>query len=446
MSTISQKMPTRVKILTHFGLKLLSECRIEYNNFYWRLKPEALGCNVSLISDISKIDDNQLLIILYPNHELKIECPEVEETEILFKDIVKSRDRSFGKISEDRTLALANALFVELAMKQELTHQLIASLTFQDGLTTFCSIIARNNHAQSRIAWSKWAKYVHEENTPAMLEDRQRWRYHAISNQELDLQAWYHAVYYQEVYRPRGQFWYRDAVLPVYRNSYDLTDNGMSPMEEAALAHVLCSPETTYGDVAGQMFVVQDVVKDSNLFAMFHKLSAQGATVLKVPKTGHASKKLFRFSYVEGSIYLTWKGKQGNQGVDLAEVSNVISGGFALPTNTSTIGKGGAPIISEDLCLSIISGGKSIDLCFATKIERDSWKGLLDVLIDKEKGRIHRIKDDIAPSYQAKTGTESAGTYDDAEVISDAEWLMWYSSLGEGVLPIDIRGKIISSM
>ena len=44
--------------------------------------------------------------------------------------------------------------------------------------------------------------------------------------------------------------------------------------------------------------------------------------VTKYPRTGRPTKKLFRFSFVEGRIYLTWKGKLGNQGVDLGEVGN----------------------------------------------------------------------------------------------------------------------------
>ena len=40
----------------------------------------------------------------------------------------------------------------------------------------------------------------------------------------------------------------------------------------------------------------------------------------KYPRSGRPAKKLFRFSFVEGKIYLTWKGKFGNQGVDLGEV------------------------------------------------------------------------------------------------------------------------------
>jgi len=59
------------------------------------------------------------------------------------------------------------------------------------------------------------------------------------------------------VYRLRGAFWYRDAILPTYRKSYSLVDNVMTAKEEQALSNVLCSPDTTYGDVAGQMFIVQ---------------------------------------------------------------------------------------------------------------------------------------------------------------------------------------------
>ena len=59
------------------------------------------------------------------------------------------------------------------------------------------------------------------------------------------------------MYRLRGAFWYRDAVLPVYKQSYDLVDSTLTAMEENALSHVLCSPDTTYGDVACQMYVVQ---------------------------------------------------------------------------------------------------------------------------------------------------------------------------------------------
>ena len=108
--------------------------------------------------------------------------------------------------------------------------------------------------------------------------------------------------------------------MPIYKQKYDIVDQGLTPLEEAALAHVLCSPETTYGDVARQMFVVQAIVSEAQ-FDLFQELSAKGANVTKCPRSGRPAKKLFRFSFVEGNIYLTWKGKYGNQGVDLGEVS-----------------------------------------------------------------------------------------------------------------------------
>eukprot|EP01035_Chromulina_nebulosa_P041361 gene41361-55947_t len=177
--------------------------------------------------------------------------------------------------------------------------------------------------------------------------DRHRWRLHATANQEIDLQAWYHALFFKEVYRLRGYFWYKDAVLPSYRQSYDLVDNALTPLEEAALAHVLCSPDTSYGDVAGQMF-----------FALFQQLAAQGAQVVKYPRQGRPAKKAFRFSFVEGNIYLTWKGKLGNQGVGMGEVTSVVPG-----IGTEVL-KWSAQSTKADQYLSLVCADRSVDLFF----------------------------------------------------------------------------------
>ena len=48
---------------------------------------------------------------------------------------------------------------------------------------------------------------------------------------------------------------------------------------ESALAHVLCSADTVYGDVAGQMFVVQAIV-DPAQFHFFQHLASQGSVLL----------------------------------------------------------------------------------------------------------------------------------------------------------------------
>jgi len=153
-------------------------------------------------------------------------------------------------------------------------------------------------------------------------------------------------------------------------------------LEEAALSHILCSPGTTYGDVAGQMFTVQAIV-DAPLYALFATLCSNGSLATKYPRSGRPSKKLFRFSFVEGSIYLTWKGKAGNTGVDLSDVSNVTKGLFSDILKT----KGNKE--HADRYLSLFSIGRSVDLYFETESECNHWYQLLNALLQKEQKRIY---------------------------------------------------------
>ena len=259
------------------------------------------------------------------------------------------------------------------------------------------------------VAFKRWIEVVKTTNDHKMVEDRHRWRLHATANQEIDLQAWYHSLFYKEVYRLRGYFWYKDAVLPTYRQSYDLVDNALTPLEEAALAHVLCSPDTTYGDVAGQMFVVQALIPPAR-FTLFQQLAAQGSNVVKYPRQGRPAKKLFRFSFVEGNIYLTWKGKFGNQGVGIAEVTSVKA---ALASDISTWASGNGKM---DQYLSVICADRSVDLFFESPEERDNWKELLQALHAKEQGNL---------------GVDSMDPPDDAP---EFEFLALYASIGKSKL------------
>lgn len=180
----------------------------------------------------------------------------------------------------------------------------------------------------------------------------------------------------------------------------------MTQLEEAALAHVLCSPNTTYGDVAGQMFVVQAVVTPEQ-FTLFQQLAAQGAQVVKHPRSGRPAKKLFRFSFVEGNIYLTWKGKFGNQGVGMGEVTAILGG-----IQTDILRWSGQPAKAEQY-LSVICADRSIDLYFETEQDRNSWRELLLALVAKEQGKL--------------AGVEPV----ESSTISDIDWSILYASIGK---------------
>eukprot|EP01031_Cornospumella_fuschlensis_P034001 gene34001-41145_t len=230
------------------------------------------------------------------------------------------RDYNLSKAQGANAYTHTSALKATLAkseLKQEAVRQLAAYLRYKEGYISLERHVTKFRSRCLAAALAHWIHTAKDDNDGKMVGDRQRWRLHAAANLEIDLQAWYHALFFKEVYRLRGHF--------CYRASYDLVDNALTALEEAALAHILCSPDTTYGDVAGQMFVVQSILP-AQLFALFNKLATEGVYVTKYPRTGRPAKKLFRFSFVEGNIYLTWKGKFGNQGVGIAEITSILKG------------------------------------------------------------------------------------------------------------------------
>jgi hypothetical protein len=123
---------------------------------------------------------------------------------------------------------------------------------------------------------------------------------------------------------------------------------------------------------------------------------------------------VFRFSFVEGKIYLTWKGKFGNQGVGLNEVTKVEGG-----ITTDVLKRAAAPG-KANLFLSLTCAGRSVDLCFDTEEERNEWQELLHLLMLKEHGSLETLKVEQPP----------------AEKLN--EWLYLYSALGENCLPLDV--------
>jgi hypothetical protein len=406
----------------------------------WR---KSLGCEIDFLRGVQRADpwpsptdsrsEQNVMLLTFVDFELRIAFADPSSFEEVFSALTdqcnvnsaransSTPEKTSNQLSMVQLQSLKNAEY-QVAIKQEQMLQLYTFLKFKEGCTIVEKLMSLTTKELARSAFNRWTQCIKQINNDSMTLDRQRWRLHAASNQDLDLQAWYHAVFYQEVYRLRGPFWHKDAVLPVYRQSYDLVDNGLTPLEEAALAHVLCSPDTSYGDVAGQMFVVQ-AIANQNQFSLFNCLASQGAQVIKYPRSGRPAKKMFRFSFVEGNIYLTWKGKFGNQGVDLGEVS-AITAGIA----TDVLKKAGQSSRS-DTYLSVVCSGRSVDLCFDTVDERNNWKELLGILVQKEQGQLEGVSTMLAQLEE-----------EDPEPF---EYFLLYSSLGENSLRAEIVKKLM---
>jgi len=150
--------------------------------------------------------------------------------------------------------------------------------------------------------------------------------------------------------------------------------------------------------------------------------------------SGRPARKLFRLSYVEGSIYLTWSGKFGNQGVDLAEVTSVAAG-----ITTDTIRRTATPA-REMHYLSLVCPGRSVDLELDTPAEALQWRRMLEVIVKKERGEGPTEGPTPSPS-PTPVSTEAAGAGAGAGagvMVSDEDWmdqLLLCSTIGVDVLP-----------
>lgn len=329
---------------------------------------------------------------------------------------------------------------LQIASKEEGMHKVVHKLNRQEGCIRLEREIYNKYFSLMTQGFFKWTSFVRDSNFVFMTDDKRRWHLHAVCNQSNDLQAWYHGMFHDEVYRLRGPFWYKDALLPLYKDAYDvigksayillysilfthglraLSDNTLTPAEEDALAHVLCSPDTTYGDVSAHMFVIEAMLNDDSLYQLFLKLTSTGLQITKYPRNGRPARKTFRASFVEGKIYLTWKGKFGNQGVDLGDATDL------LPGIHTEILKKSAHSGRANQYLSLICTGRSVDLYFDDDDDRNSTLKLLEVLIRKEKNEITEFEG-VSPSPCAEL----------------LYWINHKESFGCGSIPVHILRKI----
>ena len=290
---------TQIRVLSKYGYSYRSLLSVEMVDdaimINWRSYPEKLGAEIFYVKTMT-MSKARLTLLFEESFELSIEFDDEDTCDAMHSCLEALHLEALEMEKEKRDLPKTNIMSkpmqesrhaaFQVVASQEMLYQLTACLRLKEGDLVYRRLVAQRDDRQLSTAFYRWTHFVKHHNLTHMNRDRHRWRLHAIANQELDLQAWYHAVFYSEVYRLRGPFWYKDALLPSYRTSYDIVDNTLTPLEEAALAHVLCSPDTVYADVAGQMFVVQALTTPQQ-FSLFQGLASQGSSVTKYPRQGN---------------------------------------------------------------------------------------------------------------------------------------------------------------
>jgi len=165
--------------------------------------------------------------------------------------------------------------------------------------------------------------------------------------------------------------------------------------------------------------------------------------VTKYPRSGRPAKKLFRTSFVEGRIYLTWKGKLGNQGVDMGEVSSIVVG-----LESDLLRKRGKSDKASQY-LTLTSVGRSIDLFFNTAAECGNWYRLLSILALKERGELGPTMPQLRPDG-TMSDVDSALTSDESvqesTLAQHLDWLVYAISTGPRIADAEIMQKIARSL
>ena len=226
--------------------------------------------------------------------------------------------------------------------------------------------------------WTYWVSFVKAANKEAMDRDAFQWTLHANANRRRDLQAWYHSTFASELYRLRGAFWWKEAILPDYA-SHAIRLEERDPADK-----VLCSPNTIYTAMAATMYTIRSTLAEAE-YDLFEKLTTSGVTVLKHPfRSGRPTKKRFQLSLVQGDMYLfmylTWKGKRASiQGIELASVAQVAHG-----METEVLRRTGKAD-KADCYLSLVTSDRSLDLCFETPVDRELWESTLESLVTIEQ-------------------------------------------------------------
>ncbi len=217
-----------VYIVTKYGIKTHTKIFIDKKNvtteprLYWRENPR-LGCDFSYIKSLSKpsnVNDEQQITMLFSDLKLILEIPNDSDSNLavelhaLLSELLKKsqnmhsleRDQNTQKgtnqqnTSYQQTISLRNAI-LDSALKEEQLIQLCFYLRFKEAYMIVEKAVNSFRTKLVGSAFRHWIAATKDQNSDSMCCDRNRWRLHATANQDIDLQAWYHALFYQEVRR-----------------------------------------------------------------------------------------------------------------------------------------------------------------------------------------------------------------------------------------------------
>ncbi len=218
------KVGVPVYIVSKYGIKSKSLLKIDKkageSNLQWRLQP-LLSCEFSYINLITNPEESESgFHISFLLHDFKLTLEMEDQTSADIAGEIYTcltsylqKARSIQRAEKDQnvqkgtsqynpayqqSLTLRKAIS-DAATKEEQLIQLCFYLRYKEAYMIVEKVRGNYLVEWKRSAFSHWVRVVKDNNDDKMVKDRNRWRLHATANQEIDLQAWYHGLFYLEV-------------------------------------------------------------------------------------------------------------------------------------------------------------------------------------------------------------------------------------------------------
>ena len=196
---VEETLEIPIIILYKSGLSFKSTAKFESTHFSWRQSPNKVGCDLGLITKIQLIDEI-FSICLDSTIILTFKCINNQDTESVHLKLINliSNDTTQATQTEStkgpkntKLLKNSSQLIADIILRQENAYESLIIMNITDATKRLTELIERSQKGQLYDRFIQWCQYIKYKNHTYMLEDRNRWRLHALSNQALDLQAWY---------------------------------------------------------------------------------------------------------------------------------------------------------------------------------------------------------------------------------------------------------------
>ena len=214
-----------------YGINIKSAIKIDQKDpavedkIFWRSGP-VLGCEFSLISSISQPEIKPhgfRLSLKFPEYNFMFDVIDsskpgfADEFYTLLTDLhkkaqnlqrlEKNHNTTQGTSQQNSAyqsqMAIKKAI-LDASLKEEHLLQMCYYLRYKEAYMLVERVVSRFRTSCKSAAFQQWVRVVKDENGQKMVKDRSRWRLHASANQDIDLQAWYHALFYMEVSHANG--------------------------------------------------------------------------------------------------------------------------------------------------------------------------------------------------------------------------------------------------